>query len=111
MTDKPSQPTNVGSNDQLGPLLEPEYPAGAEGMLGEDCWTRAQVISMLRSEKKCGWDDCMSAWADHMKRMVYALEKPLPSGYANHAHHIQRNVKEALESAPKDTPKWRDGVR
>ena len=57
-----------GSNAQLGPLPEPDYPAGAEGMLGEDCWTRAQVLALLAAEReRCAKlveqvaDDC-DAW-------------------------------------------------
>ena len=47
-----------------------------------------------------GWNACMQAWADHMKRMNEALNKPLPAGWANHAHHIAVNVLEALAAAP-----------
>lgn len=72
----------VGSSEGLGGLAQ----AAAEG---RDAYQR-------------GWDDCMTLWADHMKRMNEALTKPLPEGWANHAHHIYRNVCEALEAAPID---------
>jgi hypothetical protein len=51
-------------------------------------------------EYQRGWDECMALWADHMRRMNEALERPLPRGYANHAHHLYQNVRGALNAAP-----------
>lgn len=33
-------------------LPDPAYRAGAEGLLGEDCWTRAQVLALLAAERE-----------------------------------------------------------
>jgi len=45
-------PGAVASTELLGLLPPPDYPAGSEGMLGEDCWTRAQVLVLLAAERK-----------------------------------------------------------
>lgn len=97
---------------------EKENPGPVCPTCGSDCNERDELIKAEREierqrgekephpspadERARGWDECMSLWADHMKRMNDALAKPLPEGWANHAHHIERNVRDALDAAPAD---------
>ena len=60
------------------------------------------ALEAVAAARKQGWDDCMILWADHLKRMNDAIAKPLPDGWANHAHHLAQNVREALKAAPSE---------
>lgn len=74
-----------------GPATAPEVPAHAE---------QPEAQPTQAADYQRGWDECMALWADHMKRMNEALNKPLPDGWANHAHHIEQNVRQAMKAAP-----------
>lgn len=34
-----------------------------------------RVQPLLQDAHKAGWDECMEAWADHMRGMVWAIRK------------------------------------